>query len=174
MNEQITLELNSEENIAKKELHEIILEMAKKWDCSTELFRLDENRTNGKLNGYSLYFDGSLVLKSNLTFDTLSTGKTFVEKCSITYSNAKELSTPKNFIKCTYSDAITAYKATLFIVDLFIDEYEPNEHFGCCSKYIECSDAMKCLNKDLIRSKACYYKKNLKEKRIFYGKNKNI
>lgn len=45
---------------------------------------------------------------------------------------------------------------------------------GCCSRYVECSDAMKCIQKDDSISSVCYYKKNLESGRIFYGKNKTI
>lgn len=46
------------------------------------------------------------------------------------------------------------------------------ESFGCCSLYIECSDAKQCL-RDVNNSEytGCYYRKNLEAGRIFYGKN---
>ena len=46
--------------------------------------------------------------------------------------------------------------------------------FGCCEKYIECSDAKKCLHPDKLYSRVCIYRKNLESGRIFYGKNKNV
>lgn len=48
------------------------------------------------------------------------------------------------------------------------------EPFGCCEKYIECSDATKCLHPDKLYSRVCMYRKNLENGRIFYGKNKNV
>lgn len=48
-----------------------------------------------------------------------------------------------------------------------------DDMFGCCSYYIECSDALKCVKDDSF-SKNCYYRRNLENGRIFYGKNKNI
>ena len=51
---------------------------------------------------------------------------------------------------------------------------EPIEQFGCCSRYIECSDLLKCVNSDKKLARGCQYKQNLKNNRIFYGKNKNI
>jgi hypothetical protein len=45
---------------------------------------------------------------------------------------------------------------------------------GCCSRYVECSDALRCTNPDVEFSKICAYKKNLMNGRIFYGKNANI
>jgi hypothetical protein len=48
------------------------------------------------------------------------------------------------------------------------------EHFGCCHRYVQCSDALKCLHPDFLISLACGYKKNLELGKVFYGKNKNI
>ena len=51
---------------------------------------------------------------------------------------------------------------------------EPVDNFGCCSRYIECSDALKCINPNKKLAKGCQYRENLKLGKIFYGKNKNI
>lgn len=48
------------------------------------------------------------------------------------------------------------------------------ESFGCCSRYNECSDAMKCIHPDIKVAKGCCYKIHLENGRIFYGKNRNI
>lgn len=55
-----------------------------------------------------------------------------------------------------------------------MEHYEPSEYFGCCGKYIKCSNAKKCLHDEPIYSKACAYRKNLEAGMIFYGKNANI
>ena len=46
--------------------------------------------------------------------------------------------------------------------------------FGCCSSFEKCSDAKKCLHENKLYSKACMYRGNLDEGRIFYGKNRNV
>ncbi len=46
--------------------------------------------------------------------------------------------------------------------------------FGCCSRFIQCSDAKKCVHENRLYSMACSYRKNLDAGRIFYGKNKNV
>lgn len=43
--------------------------------------------------------------------------------------------------------------------------------FACCGKYVECSDAGKCLHENKLFSKGCSYRKNLESGRFFYGKN---
>lgn len=55
------------------------------------------------------------------------------------------------------------------IEDLFI-----NTPFGCCDKYINCSDEKKCIHEDPVYAMACYYRKNLLSGKIFYGKNRNV
>lgn len=51
---------------------------------------------------------------------------------------------------------------------------EPVDQFGCCSRYVECSDLLKCTNPDKKIARGCQYKDNLENNRIFYGKNKNV
>lgn len=43
--------------------------------------------------------------------------------------------------------------------------------FGCCHLFETCSDARKCLHRDLEYAKGCAYRKNLEAGRIFYGVN---
>ncbi len=45
------------------------------------------------------------------------------------------------------------------------------ESFGCCSRYMECSNQKKCIHPDIKEAQGCIYKHNLEEGRIFYGKN---
>lgn len=46
--------------------------------------------------------------------------------------------------------------------------------FGCCSRYLECSDAKRCVHPDKKDARGCMYKVNLDNGRIFYGNNRNI
>ena len=58
------------------------------------------------------------------------------------------------------------------ILQLIIDRI-PKE-FDCCSRYKECSDAMRCIHPDKDFALLCGYRKILRSGRIFYGKNRNI
>lgn len=60
------------------------------------------------------------------------------------------------------------------VLDFTIKNYFPSHRFGCCSKYEECSDAKCCLHEDKFYAKGCYYRENLEQGKIFYGKNANI
>lgn len=57
------------------------------------------------------------------------------------------------------------------IYEVFL--YSGNDTFGCCSSYVQCSDAKACIKKDIMFSGRCAYRLNLKQGRIFYGKNNN-
>ncbi len=46
--------------------------------------------------------------------------------------------------------------------------------YGCCSRYLECSDAKQCTHPDIMFAVQCAYRKNLMAGRIFYGKNANV
>lgn len=60
------------------------------------------------------------------------------------------------------------------IVKIGLDYYESGSSFGCCSQFMKCSDAKKCVHENKLYSKGCQYRKNLDAGRIFYGKNRNI
>ena len=52
--------------------------------------------------------------------------------------------------------------------------YESSNSFSCCSRFIQCSDAKKCVHDNKIYAMGCKYRINLDAGKIFYGKNKNI
>lgn len=58
--------------------------------------------------------------------------------------------------------------------EMFLQYMSTAESFGCCSKYVECSDEKRCVQNDVRLRCSCIYKKNLDSGKIFYGKNKNI
>lgn len=45
---------------------------------------------------------------------------------------------------------------------------------ACCNDFINCSDQMQCIHKYDPDYAGCWYRKNLENGRIFYGKNKNM
>lgn len=46
--------------------------------------------------------------------------------------------------------------------------------YDCCSRYQQCSDAMRCVHPDGLFALQCGYRKILKSGRIFYGVNRNV
>ncbi|MEG1945432.1 MAG: hypothetical protein RR058_08430 [Oscillospiraceae bacterium] len=73
-------------------------------------------------------------------------------------------------------DGVEAACCDLFfyseLLDMQIDLY-PTAH-SCCSRYVECSNAKCCVNPDKEISMDCYYRKNLKAGKIFFGDDANI
>ncbi len=71
-------------------------------------------------------------------------------------------------------DDVLALTEPLSIVFILVLSELGGERFGCCARYVQCSDERKCVHPDFLVSLACAYKRNLEAGRIFYGKNKNI
>ncbi len=58
------------------------------------------------------------------------------------------------------------------LIEYKIANYTPTmPSFGCCDKYLECSDAKHCLHINPFYFRACQYRKNLLNGKVFYGKN---
>ena len=67
-------------------------------------------------------------------------------------------------------------EAFIFIVHKIADYLRSSvtvQRFGCCNRFIQCSDARRCLYFDCFDALGCYYRENLESGRIFYGKNRN-
>lgn len=69
-------------------------------------------------------------------------------------------------------DEIYHLKNELLQIYSFLYFNEPVDNYGCCSRYVECSDALKCINPDKKLARGCQYKNNLEAGKIFFGKNK--
>lgn len=126
--------------------------------------------------------DGSFSIKakSNLTAKIK-----FAKKSSYIEVNAKyerffidhEIKRSANdWLRVQVAGIEDVFAAAKRISIIFLEELSKlgGEHFGCCHRYEQCSDAMKCLHPDFLISLACGYKKNLELGKVFYGKNKNI
>lgn len=84
----------------------------------------------------------------------------------------KDTGTVKVRIKKT-SPNLTEYirQNTIYCIKGYVSKAA---RFGCCSSFEKCSDAKKCVHENKLYSKACIYRGNLDQGRIFYGKNRNI
>ena len=82
----------------------------------------------------------------------------------------------KEFSRLVFSsiDEIVALSFTLSEIAIDILSEIGGENFGCCSRYEACSDAKACIHPDKLFARACSYRRNLEQGKIFYGKNKNI
>lgn len=80
---------------------------------------------------------------------------------------------PPQYFKliCKDLDTLVAYTPLFKSMLNRVIELYPTE-FGCCSRYVECSNAKHCINPDKNLALQCYYLKNLRKGIIFYGENK--
>ena len=77
--------------------------------------------------------------------------------------------------KYYYEECLHSFLSVLMQdIDSYILCNYSAEPFGCCSRYISCSNEKQCVHPDVLHSKGCIYRKNLESGKIFYGKNKNI
>ncbi len=82
---------------------------------------------------------------------------------------------PKHILLTFKDDDINLYNYIESAIIYRLSIYRTAEAtFGCCSNFMECSDAKKCVHENKLYSTACTYRKNLENNRIFYGKNRNI
>jgi len=88
--------------------------------------------------------------------------------------NQLKLKTDKDWIVTYYNDDVIE-KILNNVAKVYEKCYsEAPDPFGCCSKYLECSDKRRCIQPDRGMVRNCIYKGHLNEGRIFYGKNRNI
>lgn len=82
----------------------------------------------------------------------------------------------KDFSRISFStiEEITSLSYTLSEIAIDILSEVGGENFGCCSRYEACSDAKKCIHPDQLFARACSYRRNLEQGKIFYGKNRTI
>lgn len=141
------------------------------------------------------YTEGDFEIKFNMGFETLWLCNNAVIR-AIYQKNEDHLEVVKKYfqlfglgepdsnaswIRITMSDQVANtifYGAKSVFKQCYKDSAEYT--FGCCSRFIECSDAKKCTCKkehDYKNAKrfpsGCLYKDNLEQGLIFYGKNKN-
>lgn len=90
-------------------------------------------------------------------------------------ASIKALKSNKDFQHVIFqADDKSIYPFIFHNITYCLANYEASSSFGCCSRFVECSDAKKCVHENKIYSMGCMYRKNLDAGKIFYGKNKNV
>lgn len=88
---------------------------------------------------------------------------------------AKNGNSPQHAVVTFLYDSPKLYNFIASVILYRLKHYRTAEStFSCCSKFMQCSDAKKCVHENKLYSTACTYRQNLENGRIFYGKNKNI
>lgn len=117
---------------------------------------------------YSITFDGSVVAR-------LKSGKKpYIEfpESSVAISEGRKRD---GYIRIFLDDLAKASDYAHYFdasLQTIIDTI-PKE-FSCCSRYMECSNEIKCLNPDKDLAMRCGYRKVLMSGKVFYGVNRNV
>lgn len=174
----------NQKSILNSELTDICNEVLSEFDIKRVKFRVTNSKlgTGQKENhqhAVSVELQSSLALKIHL--------KNNLYRIELSKSLNKYTNFPNNLTKemKSYPDSVLIdmpSKSEYFfaickkVLIAFIDTYEPKEKdkFGCCGKYMDCSNERKCLHDDLFYAKACRYRKKLESGEIFYGANRNV
>lgn len=159
--------------------------------CSEQQIRKDYiSIVENKENDVSLWIKDPIKLKLSYMVFNITKAKTRYD-VTIKKKEVDNVSVPEDgelkiykdkigsVTKCTVrfsldSNSMYTYLRNIFDYDLKNYETSPDDSYGCCHLYKECSDSKKCLKEDKMSAKVCQYRKNLEQGRIFYGKNRNI
>lgn len=146
-----------------------------------------------KVRGHNDYFENCFEYKDNKGLNTLwlcglavigipKTGKGKIISIPSQYlqlfdldNDMYKIRTQALWTTLTYNEEIATNIAENIIAvfnKCFIDSAP--ESFGCCSRYLECSDNKFCVHPEKGEARGCMYKINLDNGRIFYGANCNI
>ena len=145
--------------------------------CYTNLISLSENKDD-----YSIKLSNNVIFK--IKIKTGLTQISFKKLYLKPYQDINqekyiidEISAKSSFVRFEISSIKDLDERFVFlsllIYNSIISEIG-SERFGCCSRYLECSDLKRCTNPNIILSLGCQYKKNLEKGIIFYGMNANI
>lgn len=87
----------------------------------------------------------------------------------------KNGNSPQHVVVTFLHDSPELYSFINSVILYRLKHYRTAEStFSCCSKFMQCSDAKKCVHENKLYSTACTYRQNLENGRIFYGKNRTI
>lgn len=117
-------------------------------------------------------------IEENKDFVIITINESCLEHISLPQNTKTKTSKINNslFVKITFSkDDTNIYKILEDVIRYRVKIYSSaSTSFGCCSQFVKCSDAKKCVHENKLYSTACQYRRNLENGRIFYGENRNI
>lgn len=168
--EQLTFE--KEMSKAESIIDSLFHFCAQKTGYDIKLFECACNKNKKKIIGYSLKFNKELIAKVDTDITEISANEMIMNTLKLKNTESiKKLNNPIGFIRYKCDSDENGADILEIIVNRFTEDYMPSERFGCCHRYVECSDAKTCTAPDKLRAKGCYYRENLEKGRIFYGKN---
>lgn len=137
----------------------------------TSYFKFQKNK-----NDYSIKFKANIVFKLNENKELLYLKNDFKDDV-LSFLDNEDFTSDASFTRLPYALVEKHRKEIdnlfLVIVKKYL-ELSDVDTFGCCHRYLECSNEKKCIHPNMIQSLGCLYKRNLENGRIFYGINKTI
>ena len=178
MSEQITLDEFNMGGNALQTINDIFRYAANEMEYELKFFTAEPNFKNKdtqkeKLLGYSLSLDKTLFAKTNTDLSEISVKNSFVSTDIRGVIKQTPLKSPMNSTKLLFENSTYGIEFLKVVVLEYSKAYTPSERFGCCHLYIKCSDEKRCLANDRFHAKGCFYRENLENGHIFYGKNTN-
>lgn len=168
-----------EETAYLSDIQSIIDRVCKSQGVDTKYILCEENKDKS----YSVWIREPLELKKTQRVFSIARKNTKkIQRYDITVALKRlgDIGIPEEaeFVKRQESDSVIL-KFPLSATNMFeyLEEilnyqllrFESSEKFGCCGKYIECSNAGKCIHEEQFYARSCYYRKNLEKGNIFYG-----
>lgn len=139
-------------------------------DATAEEITFARVKTNGKSQYIAFQAKyKSLFEKAGISFQTFKSKKSSSDETDNLESSNKE-----DFIRLDLSILDPANPFIHKIINRIFSNSFSFASFGCCSRFLECSNAKKCVHEDNIYANSCMYRHNLEQGKIFYGVNKNI
>ncbi len=176
--EQLTLDDVEITEDALQTINDIFLSVANEMGYNPNYYTAepnfkDKDTQKEKLLGYSLSLDKTLFAKTNTDLSEISVKNSLVSTDIRGVIKQTPLKSPMNSTKLLFENSTYGIEFLKFVVLEYSKAYTPSERFGCCHLYIKCSDEKRCLANDKFHAKGCFYRENLENGHIFYGKNTN-
>lgn len=122
-----------------------------------------------------LYDQKALTLKITKKIGYLSCDASLIKHPETVSSNfiiTEKTSLIRLQIDITFD--MNAFISAFMELAAFFRKFPSVERFGCCYRFIQCSDQKRCIIYEDFDALGCYYRENLEAGRIFYGVNKNV
>lgn len=172
--EQISI-FDSAERLKTYEEIRALLEQLREWETDEDLVTWNDLCNLGVKVGESYFIYGTKVIQ--LQERTKRSNRLMVS-CDIVASMGQKTKTddPQKMEQLTIvtEEELNQFKKLLMEKKRFLFRNLVTDTFACCNDFQKCSDAKECLHQRDCFYNGCYYRKNLEQGKIFYGKNRNI
>ncbi len=87
----------------------------------------------------------------------------------------KTLASDSGFCRITLSSMDDILQFERMLCEILATQIDTvSTEFDCCSRYVECSEGLRCVHPNFDMAIKCAYRKKLKKGIVFYGENRNV